>query len=582
MTASLVSFELLNSLTPCTRANIIPVGRSFLQLFSKQQLTHSATTADKGECEEKEELVGEALLSLDPKLWKQQDHYAVLGISSLGPTATDADIKKAYRKRVLRYHPDKTSAMGLDTDNFFKCIQKAYEVLSDPARKRQYDDADPCFDETIPADEKPKDFFAEYAHVFAKNARFSKQFPVPSLGDMNSTKQQVDSFYNFWYAFESKRTFEFMDEDDVDSASNRDEKRWLEKKNRAARLKRKTMDNERIRRLVDQACKFDPRIIQFKEQEKEEKLRKKNEKQQAAQLAQQEQKRKEEEPELLKKQSEEQARAEKEAAKKQKEADRNAQRKYKKAIKAHFNNFQYFCEDLTNISEIEKMVGKMELLLSTLTLNEMENFHDEFVASVEKEKALNVFEERIQNPTKMTKKEEKREAEKEEDKEVKQEEKEEKAKWLPKETQVLIKAVNLHPGGTRNRWEIIANYVALHANTPTRSQEEIIEKCQEIKQKNVDEEEFRLEWKKKRDARIGDNEPSVIIPLQPAPEAEEAPWSAKEQQLLEAALKSIPSSDPERWEKIAQVVGTRTKKQVVQRFKELAAAIKAKKAANEQ
>lgn len=154
----------------------------------------------------------------------------------------------------------------------------------------------------------------------------------------------------------------------------------------------------------------------------------------------------------------------------------------------------------------------------------------------------------------------------------------------------------MHPGGTRNRWQIIAQYVSLHADCPERTQDEIIEKCQEIKKKQVDE-EFRMEWKKKKDGRIGENtEPSLanasfdrkegkeIIDKEIGPKTVESEdkkelWTAKEQQLLEAALKSVPSSDPERWDKISQVVATRSKKQCIARFKEIAAAVKAKKAA---
>jgi len=56
---------------------------------------------------------------------KNQDHYAVLGLSKYRWRATDDQIKKAHRKKVLKHHPDKKAAAGaVDDDNFFKCIQK--------------------------------------------------------------------------------------------------------------------------------------------------------------------------------------------------------------------------------------------------------------------------------------------------------------------------------------------------------------------------------------------------------------------------------------------------------------------------
>ena len=57
--------------------------------------------------------------------------YDILEIQS---TATEQDIKKAYKKQALKYHPDK----GGD-ENTFKKINRAYEVLSDPEKKRIYD-----------------------------------------------------------------------------------------------------------------------------------------------------------------------------------------------------------------------------------------------------------------------------------------------------------------------------------------------------------------------------------------------------------------------------------------------------------
>ncbi|KFF21604.1 J domain-containing protein [Chryseobacterium sp. JM1] len=64
-----------------------------------------------------------------------KDYYYFLGIS---PDASEEDIKKAYRKLSLKYHPDKN-----DNDDFFagrfREIQEAYEILSDSGSRRTYD-----------------------------------------------------------------------------------------------------------------------------------------------------------------------------------------------------------------------------------------------------------------------------------------------------------------------------------------------------------------------------------------------------------------------------------------------------------
>mmetsp|Transcript_16939 Transcript_16939/g.42532 ORF Transcript_16939/g.42532 Transcript_16939/m.42532 type:complete len:323 (-) Transcript_16939:708-1676(-) len=60
-----------------------------------------------------------------------KDYYKILGVSK---SATDADLKKAYRKLAMKHHPDK----GGDAEQF-KLISEAYEVLSDPEKKKIYD-----------------------------------------------------------------------------------------------------------------------------------------------------------------------------------------------------------------------------------------------------------------------------------------------------------------------------------------------------------------------------------------------------------------------------------------------------------
>src|SRR3989338_434469 len=60
-----------------------------------------------------------------------KDYYEILGISK---NAGESDIKRAYRKLAHEYHPDK----GGNSDKF-KEINQAYEVLSDPKKRQQYD-----------------------------------------------------------------------------------------------------------------------------------------------------------------------------------------------------------------------------------------------------------------------------------------------------------------------------------------------------------------------------------------------------------------------------------------------------------
>lgn len=64
------------------------------------------------------------------------DYYKVLGVSK---NATDAEIKKAYRKLARKYHPD-VNPNNQEAEKKFKEINEANEVLSDPGKRKKYDE----------------------------------------------------------------------------------------------------------------------------------------------------------------------------------------------------------------------------------------------------------------------------------------------------------------------------------------------------------------------------------------------------------------------------------------------------------
>jgi len=65
----------------------------------------------------------------------QRDYYEVLGVSR---TATEEDLKKAYRKLALKHHPDRNPG-NKQAEEKFKEINEAYAVLSDPEKRQKYD-----------------------------------------------------------------------------------------------------------------------------------------------------------------------------------------------------------------------------------------------------------------------------------------------------------------------------------------------------------------------------------------------------------------------------------------------------------
>jgi DnaJ-class molecular chaperone len=63
-----------------------------------------------------------------------KDYYEILGVSK---TASDQEIKAAYRKQALEWHPDRNKSP--EASDRFKQVNKAYEVLSNPQKKQMYD-----------------------------------------------------------------------------------------------------------------------------------------------------------------------------------------------------------------------------------------------------------------------------------------------------------------------------------------------------------------------------------------------------------------------------------------------------------
>src|SRR2546421_11970776 len=65
----------------------------------------------------------------------KRDYYKVLDVPK---TATEAEIKKAYRRLAMKYHPDRNPD-DRDAEESFKEAKEAYEVLSDPHKRAAYD-----------------------------------------------------------------------------------------------------------------------------------------------------------------------------------------------------------------------------------------------------------------------------------------------------------------------------------------------------------------------------------------------------------------------------------------------------------
>src|SRR5690606_29536300 len=71
----------------------------------------------------------------------EKDYYKVLGVPK---DATEAEIKKAYRKLAREYHPDANKG-NAKAEERFKEISEAHDVLGDPKKRKEYDEARALF-----------------------------------------------------------------------------------------------------------------------------------------------------------------------------------------------------------------------------------------------------------------------------------------------------------------------------------------------------------------------------------------------------------------------------------------------------
>ncbi|KAG1129933.1 hypothetical protein G6F42_004620 [Rhizopus arrhizus] len=134
------------------------------------------------------------------------DYYQVLQIEK---DASDQQIKKAYRKLALKFHPDKNSSA--DAVEKFKDISEAYEILSDPEKRRVYDSrgSDPMHDGDYDyhnpfagfAFHSPEEIFAEFFNHMSGFGRGGDMFSSFMMPPMHQAPPPPPPFGGFNHPF---------------------------------------------------------------------------------------------------------------------------------------------------------------------------------------------------------------------------------------------------------------------------------------------------------------------------------------------------------------------------------------------
>ncbi|XP_049908495.1 dnaJ homolog subfamily C member 21 isoform X2 [Epinephelus moara] len=217
-------------------------------------------------------------------------HYEILGVKR---DAGDDDLKKAYRKLALKWHPDKNLDNAEEAAEQFKLIQAAYDVLSDPQERAWYDNHREALlkggisgdyeDDSIDLlqyftvscfsgyGDDEKGFYTVYRNLFESIVKEEMEHSkvededdeeeFPPFGDSESDYDTVvHVFYGYWQSFCTRKNFAWKEEYDTRQASNRWEKRAMEKENKKTREKARKERNELVRQLVAFVRKRDRRV----------------------------------------------------------------------------------------------------------------------------------------------------------------------------------------------------------------------------------------------------------------------------------------------------------------------------------
>ena len=243
-----------------------------------------------------------------PPKYKMRCHYDVLGVNR---DADDAELKRAYRKLALEWHPDKNAHRQEEAEERFKEVRGAYETLSDPNERAWYDSHREAIlragkhaaggEDMRPEDEidlmpyftsnafrgfgdDPGGFYQTYETLFAALDKQEQAASLaagkdhfkasPAFGASDAPWTQVKSFYQHWGLFATMKTFAWADEYNLAEAQNRKVRRLMDEENKKLRRGEAREFNDTVRQLIAFVRKRDKRFIAHSaEQAKLEKAR---------------------------------------------------------------------------------------------------------------------------------------------------------------------------------------------------------------------------------------------------------------------------------------------------------------------
>lgn len=230
-------------------------------------------------------------------------YYDVLGVAM---EATDGEVRKAYRKAALAWHPDKNQHRVEEATERMKLITEAYSVLSDASERAWYDAhresllagdsggdesrmtpnlfpffVKSCFDEF---DDSERGFFTVYGRAFDSIQRAERRHrpkdggkvrEMPGFGKAEASWEEVSAFYRAWTNYSSNMTFAWEDAyRPSEEGGDRYTRRWMDRQNEKARSKARGEWIDLVQSLAKFARKRDPRYAKGLARAREERAAK--------------------------------------------------------------------------------------------------------------------------------------------------------------------------------------------------------------------------------------------------------------------------------------------------------------------
>ena len=527
-------------------------------------------------------------------------HYEILNVPVF---ATSDDVKKAYRRSSLKYHPDKTGRG--DDDYVFLAVKAAYDTLTDSAKRQAYDSTVMPFDDEIPPPRsqllqdslllyKDEDFYGLFGPVFERNLRFDARLrpenhkknknnnnlqktsasKAPSLGDADTPIEEVHAFYEYWVHFESWRDYSQTAADeleiDQENAESRYEKRWLQKEidRRAKQLKKQEM--ARIQLLVERASEADPRLRKERLERQQAKVEAAKQRELDAEKRKQKQIEAEKREEERLEQEKERKATEKIAREQEKKMVRKERQQLRRMTSASFESVKEEIDELPWKDSYDMSVD-VDFLCASLNVTQLKEINTKYESHEDHARALLFVQEKVQ---KVKDGEECINADQvpEQNGGTAAESNHNGNKssttsnpWSQEEMSALAKGIKKFPAGGANRWDQIANYVNnLCRQDVPRARQECIEKFNALARESKNNTESPTEEEPKNGAENGDDS---------------SEWTAEQDQQLQDGLTKYPATmdKNERWTNIAKGVPGKSKKDCVQRFKTIRDALKNRK-----